>query len=173
MTNRKLISRFGAVLLIGMLAVAQPGGPASAAPTTSSGAAGLNSSTGLGAAAGGGGSAAVAAAPTDYEVDFATAGTLPEGLACTDFDWTNRARACWEANGDVVWVLNYSGSQAVGWWWNYRNGTLYRQGKCINNGRDWGYCNKNMYEKTQLQLRACTTADQSDRECSAIIKTTT
>ena len=167
MTDRRIITASLATVLAGLLAFTAAGtAPAAAAPVPTVGA------TAATAPVPGSAPRAAAAAAVDYEIDFTTPGTPPDDVVCGDFDWTNSALACWEPYGDVVWVLSY-GSQAVGWWWNYRGGALYRQGKCVNNHGDWGYCNKNMYEGSEVRFRACTSADQVDRECSAIVRTTT
>ena len=66
-----------------------------------------------------------------WELNIAQAGT-PGGsdMDCTFFS-QDVGEGCFQPDGDVFWVLNYSGQSTI-WWWNYYPGdnTLYRQGKC-------------------------------------------
>jgi hypothetical protein len=109
------------------------------------------------------------AAPA-VEVDIAVAGTPPSSLPCTeDYFWV---KACWQPSDDLIWVLNLDTPyNANVYWWNYypTDGTVYRQGRCVNTMADgvWGYCNKNMHENSKVSFRACDDSTQY-RICSAI-----
>jgi hypothetical protein len=99
------------------------------------------------------------AAAVDFEWDFAVAGTPPprSQLACHS---TTPVEICWEKAGDHWWVrdLDSTDNASTGVrWYNDRNGSLYRKGYCITSlGKgNWGHCNKNYYENSQLSGYPC------------------
>lgn len=99
---------------------------------------------------------AALAAP-DYEVDYAVAGDPPINRGpCLQ---RVGAVICFEASGDKWWVqdTDEDHASAVAEWYNHRNGSLYRQGACRNTlgyGK-WGVCNKDYYETSDIEARAC------------------
>ena len=98
-----------------------------------------------------------AALAADYETDYAVAGSLPnEFLTC---DTPQRGvEVCYDVSGDRWWVRDNSsdGKSAVVDWENYRGGSLYRKGRCVNSHGvgTWASCNKNYYEDSVLYGRA-------------------
>ncbi|HEX6345156.1 hypothetical protein [Umezawaea sp.] len=94
----------------------------------------------------------------EYETDYAVAGSLPLGelLACDDL--RVGVQVCLELSGDRWWVLDNDsdGKSAVVDWENYRGGSLYREGRCVNSHGlgVWASCNKNYYEDSTVRGRA-------------------
>ncbi|WP_017975508.1 hypothetical protein [Actinopolyspora halophila] len=107
----------------------------------------------------------VAAAP-DAETNYAVAGNLPprSELVCRSVP---AVEICYEASGDHWWVQDQSsdGASAVVYWENFRGGSLYRSGFCVNSlsSGQWGQCNKNYYENSTLNGFPCTW-DRSSNE---------
>ena len=86
----------------------------------------------------------------DFETDYAVAGTPPSGELLRCADAKADVQVCYEVSGDRWWVLDNKsdGKSAVVVWENYRNGSLYRTGMCVNShsAGTWASCNKNYYE---------------------------
>lgn len=63
------------------------------------------------------------------------------------------------ATGDTWWIgdNDKDGKSVALRWKNYRNGSLYRQGVCVNSSGfgKWGHCNKDYYEDSTLRVQAC------------------
>jgi len=104
------------------------------------------------------------------EVNYAVAGSLPprSELSC---HWRSAVEICYEAYGDRWWVQDQDadGASAAVHWFNYRSGSLYRTGLCVNslgNG-EWGQCNKNYYENSTLYGNPCTwdRSESSSADC--------
>ncbi|MFJ8960609.1 hypothetical protein ACIRG5_14605 [Lentzea sp. NPDC102401] len=93
-------------------------------------------------------------------IEFAVAGTLPPRSQLTCHSYT-AVEICYEKGGDHWWVQDQNSGDASSagvYWENYRNGSLYRNGTCITslgNG-NWGQCNKNYYEDSELYGIPCT-----------------
>jgi hypothetical protein len=116
-----------------------------------------------------------ASAAATLEIDRAKKGTYPGGLSCVT---VTGAQACFEAYGDKWWVKDTvaDGASAVVYWDNYRNGSLYRIGRCENRlgSGNWGVCNKNYYEGSTLDYQVCV-EDFSEGElirCSPVRRVT-
>ena len=97
------------------------------------------------------------AAPVS-EKDYAVKGTLPlAGLVCAN--QKDEVWVCYEQHGDRWWVRDNKQDEASALvrWTNYRNGSLYRTGDCINShgAGTWAYCNKDYYEDSELFGRQC------------------
>ncbi|WP_028662054.1 hypothetical protein [Saccharomonospora saliphila] len=96
-------------------------------------------------------------AAADYELNYAVAGS-PAGadLVCGS---VNAVQVCYQAYGDRWWIRDTAadGASAAVDWDNYRNGSLYREGMCVNSlGQgQWGQCNKNYYEDSTLYGYPC------------------
>ncbi|WP_298183229.1 hypothetical protein [Saccharomonospora sp.] len=64
------------------------------------------------------------------------------------------------------------GASAVVYWDNYRDGELYRYGRCENRlgSGNWGVCNKNYYEGSTLEYQVCVQDFSENRiiRCSAV-----
>ncbi|USX50487.1 hypothetical protein [Lentzea sp. HUAS12] len=97
-----------------------------------------------------------AMAAPDWENNEAVQGTPPssEYLICAD---TIEAKVwvCYEIHGDRWWVYDNDADSASATveWKNYRGGSLYRQGRCINGhgAGTWASCNKNYYEDSTVR----------------------
>jgi hypothetical protein len=90
----------------------------------------------------------------DYEINYGTQGGTPPGSAvCADAKVD--VRVCYERGGDKWWVQDRKADHksAVVEWANYRNGSLYRYGRCVNSHEagSWATCNKNYYEDSSLR----------------------
>jgi len=118
------------------------------------------------------------AAPIDplYEWNIAKRANPPAGLICPTLrvGGENRVFACFERDGDKIWVLDTGrgdGRSATGAWKNYVNGRLYRHGACVNKlgTGNWGVCDKNMRESSTIYMYACNyeTSDNTWHGCSA------
>lgn len=102
-----------------------------------------------------------ASAVQPYEWNTAVAGTPPSGLPCASM---TGATACFEANGDRMWVKDTSadGHSATLSWENWYaepmfDPVLNRYGSCVNklgNGK-WGVCNKDLPEGSFVDFEAC------------------
>lgn len=97
-------------------------------------------------------------AAADYELNYAVAGSRPprSELACHS---VSAVEICYEAYGDRWWIQDQAAdsASAVVYWENFRGGSLYRSGMCVNslgNGK-WGQCNKNYYENSVLNGFPC------------------
>ncbi|HEX6345157.1 hypothetical protein [Umezawaea sp.] len=93
----------------------------------------------------------------EYEIDDGVLGTPPsdEVLQC---DVPRPAvYVCFEPSGDRWWVLDSDsdGKSAIVDWENFRGGSLYRNGRCVNShgSGTWASCNKNYYEDSTLNGR--------------------
>ncbi|MFS8098096.1 hypothetical protein LFM09_13220 [Lentzea alba] len=89
----------------------------------------------------------------EHELNYGTKGGTPPGAAvCTDAK--EDVRVCYERGGDKWWVQDRKadGKSAIVEWANYRNGSLYRYGRCVNSHEagSWASCNKNYYEDSTL-----------------------
>jgi hypothetical protein len=97
-----------------------------------------------------------ALAAPDWEINEAVKGTPPsnELLDCADTIEV-KVWVCYESHGDRWWVYDRDGDSASALveWRNYRNGSLYRQGRCVNGhgAGTWAYCNKNYYEDSTVR----------------------
>lgn len=93
-----------------------------------------------------------------YEVNYAVAGSLPprSELECHSVP---AVEICYQAYGDRWWVQDQAsdGASAAVHWENFRGGSLYRTGMCVNSlGKgEWGQCNKNYYEDSVLNGFPC------------------
>lgn len=105
--------------------------------------------------------ATAAAKPTvTYEWNTAVWGDPPSGLSCSVI---TGAAACYQRYGDKIWVKDTAkdGWSAVGAWRDYYNtgsqDVLHREGACVNKlgYGQWGVCDKNFPEGTDLLLKAC------------------
>lgn len=97
-------------------------------------------------------------AAAEYEVNVAVAGTLPprSQLVCASVP---AVEICYQPDGDHWWVQDQAadGASAAVHWENFRGGSLYRYGICVNslgNG-NWGQCNKDYYEDSVLNGFPC------------------
>lgn len=93
-----------------------------------------------------------------YEVDYAVAGSLPPRSELTCHS-VRAVEICYQAYGDRWWVQDQAadGASAAVHWENFRGGSLYRSGMCVNslgNGK-WGQCNKKYYEDSVLNGFPC------------------
>ncbi|WP_216207432.1 hypothetical protein [Amycolatopsis aidingensis] len=106
------------------------------------------------------------AAVAEFERNFAVAGNLPSRSELTCHS-VPAVEICYQAYGDRWWVQDQlgDGASAVVKWENFRNGSLYRHGMCVNSlGKGkWGQCNKNYYENSVLNGFPCTW-DRSSNE---------
>ncbi|MCS7475793.1 hypothetical protein ACFFQW_24675 [Umezawaea endophytica] len=94
----------------------------------------------------------------DYETDYAVVGTPPSGELLRCDVLRVGVQVCFEVSGDRWWVLDNDsdGKSAIVDWENYRGGSLYRSGRCVNShtAGTWASCNKNYYEGSVLYGRA-------------------
>jgi len=93
-----------------------------------------------------------ASAAPDWEVDYGVKGTPPADVVCAN--QMDKAWVCYERGGDRWWVRDNAqdGMSALVQWYNFRDGSLYRRGRCINSHEagTWASCNKNYYEDSRL-----------------------
>jgi hypothetical protein len=121
-----------------------------------------------------------ASAAPAIERDYAPAtGSITNPTACVyveDNDF-NPGTGCFAAAGDILYAADgkSDGHSVALHWLNYRDGSLYREGYCIQtHGKDTGgRCNKNFVEGSSLWIRACTYESGTNREvfCSSYEKT--
>ncbi|WP_158857912.1 hypothetical protein [Streptomyces sp. NRRL B-1347] len=65
-----------------------------------------------------------------------------------------------QADGDKFWIADTArdGYSVAIRWTNYRNGSPYREGVCVNKhgAGTWAYCGKDFYENSTLWVKTCT-----------------
>jgi hypothetical protein len=112
-----------------------------------------------------------AAAAPAVERDYAnTTGSVTDPTVCVwvSEDDFNAGMGCFKSAGDILFAAdNKSDGHSVALHWlNYQDGTLYRQGYCIQTHGTGagGTCNKNFIENSSLWIQACSYEASTNRE---------
>lgn len=93
-----------------------------------------------------------ASAAPDWEINYGVEGNRPSDVVCAN--QMDKVWVCYERDADRWWVRDNAqdGMSALVQWWNYRDGSLYRRGRCINShgAGTWASCDKDYAETSKL-----------------------